>query len=136
MHTNLEIVKRFIDEVVNQGHVETIAEIVHPRYRYHGPGGIEAEGHAGIQNIIGEFRAAFSDLHAEVIAEIAQEDLVALTLATTGTHDGELMGLAPTGATIDLPMAIVSRLEEGQIVEEWEYYDSATIMSQLGLDVA
>ena len=33
-------------------------------------------------------------------------------------------------------MAIVSRFEDGQIVEEWGYYDSATMMSQLGLDAA
>ncbi len=57
-------------------------------------------------------------------------------MVTTGTHDGDLMGLAPTGAKIELPMAIVSRFEDGQIVEEWEYYDSATMMSQLGLDTA
>ena len=136
MPTNVEIVKRFVSEVVNQGRMETIAEVIHPRYQYHGPGGVEAEGRAGVQSIIDEFRAAFSDLHAEITAEIAQGDLVALTMITTGTHDGDLMGLAPTGATIELPMAIVSRFEDGQIVEEWEYYDSATMMSQLGLDKA
>ncbi len=136
MPTNIEIVKRFVSEVVNQGRVKTIAEVIHPRYRYHGPGGVEAEGRAGAQSIIDEFRAAFSDLHAEITAEIAQGDLVALTMVTTGTHDGDLMGLAPTGAKIELPMAIFSRFEDGQIVEEWEYYDSATMMSQLGLDTA
>mgnify|MGYP001814804177 CR=1 FL=1 len=93
MPTNVEIVKRFVSEVINQGRVATIAEI-------------------------------------------AQGDLVALTMIATGTHDGDLMGLAPTGATIELPMAIVSGFEDGQIVEEREYYDSATMMSQLGLDTA
>ena len=136
MPTNVEIVKRFVSQVINQGRVATIAEIIHPRYRYHGPGGVEAEGRAGAQSIIDEFRAAFSDLHVEITAEIAQGDLVALTMIATGTHDGDLMGLAPTGATIELPMAIVSRFEDGQIVEEREYYDSATMMSQLGLDTA
>ena len=114
MPTNVEIVKRFVSEVVNQGRVETITEVIHPRYRYHGPGGVEAEGRTGVQRIIDEFRAAFSDLHAEITAEIAQGDMVALTMVTTGTHDGDLMGLAPTGAAIELPMAIVSRFGTGR----------------------
>lgn len=134
MSTNTEVVKRFVNEVVNQGRMAILAEVLHPRYRYHGPGGVEAEGPDGAQSIVGEFRAAFSDLHAEITSEIAQGDLVALTMVTTGTHDGDLMGMAPTGARIELPMAIVSRLDEGRIVEEWEYYDSATLMGQLGAD--
>ena len=131
MSTHNEVAKRVVNEIVNQGRMETIAELVHPEYRYHGPGGVEAEGPEGLERLIGDFRAGFSDLHAEITSEIAQGDLVALTMVTTGTHDGELMGMAPTGATIELPMAIVSRFEDGRVAEEWEYYDSATLMNQL-----
>lgn len=131
--TNADAVKRLVDEVVNQGRYETIAEVVHPSYRYHGPGGVEAEGPGGAQQLIAEFRAGLSDLHAEITSEIAQGELVALTMLMTGTHDGDLMGIAPTGAAIELPMAIVSRVDGGRIVEEWEYFDSATIISQLGV---
>ena len=88
----------------------------------------------GAEHVVGEFRAGFSDLHAEITAEIAQDEFVALTLVLRGTHDGELSGIPATGARIELPIAIVTRIEDGQIVEDWEYYDLATIMSQLGLD--
>ncbi len=134
MSTNAEVAKRVVNEAVNHGRMATVAEVMHPEYRYHGPGGAEAEGPEGAQRIIGEFRAAFSDLRAEITSEIAQGDLVALTMVATGTHDGDLMGLAPSGAKIELPIAIVSRFEDGQIAEEWEYYDSATLISQLGAD--
>lgn len=131
---NREVARRFVDEVVNTGRMDSIVELVHPDYRYHGPGGVEAAGLAGAEQVVGEFRAAFSDLHAEVTAEIAEDAMVALTLILTGTHDGELTGIPATGASIELPIAIVTRIEDGQIVEDWEYYDLATIMSQLGLD--
>lgn len=129
-----EVARRFVDEVVNNGRMDSIAELVHPHYRYHGPGGVEAAGLDGAEQVVSEFRAGFSDLHAEITAEIAQDDLVALTLVLTGTHDGELTGIPATGAKIELPIAIVTRIEDGRILEDWEYYDLATIMSQLGLD--
>lgn len=130
-HNNTDIVRRFVAEVVNEGRMAAIAELIDPRYRYHGPGGVEAEGFSGVETVVGEFRGAFSDLHVQITSETAQEDRVVLTVLTTGTHDGDLMGQAPTGAKIELPMAIVSRLDGGRIVEEWEYYDSATLMAQL-----
>ena len=134
--TNRDVARRFIDEVVNNGRMDNIADLVHPAYRYHGPGGVEAAGLDGAEQVVGEFRAGFSDLHAEITAEIAQDDLVALTLVLTGTHDGELTGIPATGAKIELPIAIVTRIEDGRIVEDREYYDLATIMSQLGLDAS
>jgi uncharacterized protein YbjT (DUF2867 family)/predicted ester cyclase len=134
MPTNAEILKRFVNEVVNQGRMTAITELMHPQYRYRGPGGVQAEGHDGARRIIGEFRAAFSDLHAEITSEIAEGDHVVLTMIVTGTHDGDLMGMAPTGARIELPMVIVSRLQGGLIVDEREHYDTETLMNQLAGD--
>lgn len=131
MSANAEVVKRFIEEALNRGHLETIAKTVAPKYRYHGPGGIEAEGVEGLEQIVMGFRTAFSDLHIEITSEIAQGDMVALTMVATGTHDGALMDLPPTGAKMELPIAVVSRVEDGLIAEEWEYYDNATMMAQL-----
>ena len=130
---NVAVARRFVTDVVNGGRMDAIPGLVHAGYRYHGPGGVEAEGVEGAEQIIAEFRSGFSDLHAEITSEIAQDDRVALTIVLTGTHDGELAGIPPTGERIELPLAIVTRIEEGLIVEDWEYYDSGTIMAQLGL---
>lgn len=128
---NAAIARRFVTEVINAGRHETIPDIIHPGYRYHGPDGEVAEGREAAWQIVAGFRAAFSDLHAAILSEVAQGDRVALTLVLTGTHDGDLLGIAPTGARIELPVAVVSRLEDRKVVEEWEYYDSATLMNQL-----
>lgn len=128
---NAAIVRRFVTEVINEGRHETIADVIHPGYRYHGPDGEVVDGQQAAWQIVDGFRVGFSDLHAEITSKVAQGDRVALTLVMTGTHDGELMGIAPTGASIELRMAVVSRLQDGRIVEEWEYYDGATLMGQL-----
>lgn len=129
--SNAVIARRVVGEVINQGRHSAVADIIGPSYRYHGPDGHVVDGHEAAWQIVDGFRAGFSDLHAEITSEVAQGDRVALTLVMTGTHDGELMGIAPTGATIELPVAVVSQLRKGRIVEEWEYYDAATLMGQL-----
>jgi predicted ester cyclase len=130
---NLAVVRRFVDEVINRGHLDVIDDIVHADYAYHGPGGVRFTGREGAAAVVSEFRQGFSDLHAVITSEVAQDDRVAMTLLLTGTHDGELTGIHATEERIELPIAIVTRVAERQIVEDREYYDTATLMAQLGL---
>ena len=51
----------------------------------------------------------------------------------TGTHDGELSGIAPTGNRVTLPGMEIVRISEGKLVEGWEGYDSMNLMQQLGV---
>ena len=53
--------------------------------------------------------------------------------AGTGTHDGELADIAPTGNQVTLPGMEIVRISEGKLVEGWEGYDSMTMMRQLGV---
>ena len=46
----------------------------------------------------------------------------------TGTHDGELMGLPPTGRTIDVHAMGILRFADGRVVERWGIADSLTQM--------
>ena len=133
LSANAAVARRFVSDVVNEGRMNAIPDLVHPGYKYHGPAGVEAEGIAGAEQVISEFRSGFSDLRAEITSEIAQDDRVALTIVLTGTQIGELAGIPPTGERIELPLAIITRIEDGLIVEDWEYYDSGTIVAQLGI---
>jgi len=51
----------------------------------------------------------------------------------TGTHDGDFMGLPPTGRTVDFLVMGILRFANGQAVERWGIGDSLTMMEQLGL---
>ena len=50
-----------------------------------------------------------------------------------GTHTGDLMGIAPTGRHIDIPVVDVMTVRDGKVVSEREYMDMMVIMSQLGV---
>ena len=133
--TNVAVLRRFVDEILNHGRFDVMAELVHPDYRYFGPDGSQITGRDGLQELIAGFRSAFSDLNARITAEIEDGHHVVATMVLTGTHDGDFEGMPPTGRHLELPIAIVTRFAEQQIVEDREYYDTATMLTQLTGDV-
>ncbi len=78
------------------------------------------------------FRAAYSDGRITVDDQVAEGDKVASRWTGRGTHDGQLMGIAPTGRRVTVPGVTVSRLENGKVVEEWTNWDTLGMLRQIG----
>lgn len=134
MHTTQSsaVVRRFVDEILNEGRFDVMTEIIHPGYRYEGPDGAQLNGPVELEHLVRGFRAGFSDFHAAITSEVEDDDRVAMTMTLTGTHDGDFDGLPPTGARLSLPIAVFTRVEDGLIVDDREFYDTATMLAQLG----
>lgn len=64
---------------------------------------------------------------------IAQGDKVAVRARFQGTHAGDLMGIAPTGKSVDVPFIIIYRLAGGRIAEHWMSIDQMDVLKQLGV---
>lgn len=83
---------------------------------------------------------AFSDLEVRVRNVSANASLMVAEVLMTAVNDGPLdLGdseLTPTGRRIEVPMVWVFDLdpESGQILEERDYFDTALIFRQLGLE--
>ena len=79
------------------------------------------------------FEAAFP--HYALVLEdlIAQGDRVAVRARFRGMHAGDLMGIAPTGKTIDVPFIIIYRVANGRIAEHWMSIDQMEVLKQLGV---
>lgn len=50
----------------------------------------------------------------------------------TGQHTGEYLGYPATGNRIEFVGAVVAHARDGQLVEEWEYFDTTTFLAQVG----
>ena len=50
-----------------------------------------------------------------------------------GTHSGDFFGIPPTGKKVDLQGVTLVRMQEGKIAEEQDFFDSMTLLQQLGL---
>jgi steroid delta-isomerase-like uncharacterized protein len=131
--TSCDVVRRFVDDVLNHGRFDALTEIIHPDYRYEGPDGAQLHGLDELQMLVARYRAGFSDFHVAITSELADGDLVAMTMTLTGTHDGEFDGITPTGRRLSLPLAVFTRIEDGRIVQDREFYDTGTMLAQLGL---
>ena len=76
--------------------------------------------------------AAFPDGRWTIEGQVAEGDKVATRWSFTGTHQGELMGVAPTGKRVTASGMVIDRIVEGKIVEEWEEWDALGMMQQMG----
>jgi steroid delta-isomerase-like uncharacterized protein len=77
--------------------------------------------------------AAFPDFAWTLHAMLAEGDKVAAHWTLVGTHQNAWGGLPATGRRVELMGVTVLRLADGQIVEGWGVWDTATVMRQLGL---
>ena len=81
---------------------------------------------------IGFLGAAFP--HYVLVSEdlIAQGDEVTVRARFQGTQTGDLMGIAPTGKTVDVPFIIIYRMADGKIAQHWMSIDQMDVLRQLG----
>ncbi len=78
------------------------------------------------------FETAFPGYQLSEEDMIAEGDRVAVRSIMTGTHQGELMGIPPTGKNVTVPLMIMYRISEEKIVEFWINADTLGLLQQLG----
>jgi steroid delta-isomerase-like uncharacterized protein len=128
---NKVIVLRHWEEVVSKGKLDLIDEIFAPDFVAH-EADQDIRGPEGVRQFILMLRAAFPDLQVTVEDVLAEGDKVVQRWSAHGSHQGELMGLAPSGKRISVAGITISRFEGGKVAEEWELYDMRGMMQQLG----
>lgn len=130
--TNEKVIRRFIDEVVNNGDFLVLNQLVQPNYTYRSPDQ-QLDGPKALEGLLAAYHTAFPDMHVRIDDLVNGSDKVVISVTFTGTNDGELMGIAPTGKPICINGMILSRFQDGKIIEEYEILDMLTMFQQLGI---
>lgn len=128
--------KRLYDEVFNQGNFDVADELIGPNVVEHQqqPGvAPDAAGPELVKQIARFFRSSFPDLHIAVDDLIAEGDRVAARLTIAGTHQGEMLGIPPTGKRVEVSSIDIIRFEDGKAAEHWGETDILSMMQQLGV---
>ena len=128
--------KRLYEEVFNQGNFDVADELIGANVIEHQqqPGvAPDAAGPELVKQIARFFRSAFPDLNIAVEDLIAEGDRVAARVTITGTHEGELMGIPPTGKRVEVSSMDIIRFEDGKAAEHWGETDIMSMMQQLGV---
>jgi steroid delta-isomerase-like uncharacterized protein len=111
----------------------TIATFKHPRYEIV-PTGDVFDGETDVRGYFAASRTAFPDQRNELRALHHTDDAVIVEFDLLGTHKGPLREvIPPTGKEFRCPMTAFFMFDGDGIVCERVYFDSATILRQLGL---
>jgi len=130
---NKALARRAVEEIFNAGNLEVVDEIVSEDHVHHDPA-MPEEGHGRehTKEFASMYRSSFPDLHVEIQDQIAEGDRVAIRWVASGTHQGDLMGINPTGNRVTLMGMTIHRIVNAQIAETWEIYDALGMMQQVG----
>jgi predicted ester cyclase len=79
------------------------------------------------------FRRAFPDSYFNVEDMIAEGEKVVTRKTFHGTHEGELMGIPPTGRRVSMGLIDIVRIADGRVMEHWSVGDNLGMMQQLGI---
>ena len=141
---NKAIVRRFFEEVQNQGNVAVVDELLAPNILLHfdfpSDVPVPAEMQLSLEEIkqvVSDFRTSFPDLHYTVDLQVAEGDLVVSRVTVHGTHTGEYRGLTfkgmpPTGKQVTWTETHIYRLAAGKMVEYWSNEDDVGRLQQVG----
>jgi steroid delta-isomerase-like uncharacterized protein len=131
---NKTVVRRFLEEIFTAGNLELVDELFAPDYVLHDPVvPDEVSGPEGMKRYVSMYRAAYPDTHFTIEDQIAEGDEVVTRWIGQGTHEGELMGIPPTGKQVTVTGIEVDRVSGGKIEETWVNYDALGMMQQLGV---
>ncbi|MCU0452576.1 MAG: ester cyclase [Bacteroidetes bacterium] len=114
---NKDLVRRYIEDVVNTGDVSRIDDFIHLHYTEVYDGRRHEVGIPGAAEHIRGVRRTYPDLHLTVEGQIAEGDWVATSIIARGTHQGEWLGIPPTGKPLVYSGVNVDRILNGKIVE-------------------
>ncbi|BBB10609.1 ester cyclase [Sphingopyxis sp. EG6] len=127
------VVRLANDSVQRDGDFDLFERLYAENYIDHTPFGAFAPDREGTRQIYLTFRAAFTGWHAQIHDQIAEGDLVTTRKTYVGTHDGEFLGIAPTGCTIQFAVNDIMRVRDDRISDHWAVADALGLFRQLGV---
>lgn len=129
---NKTFVRDFMERAFNQGDLTAVDEhLSQNAVDYQEPAGTNFCNH--LKEVITMLRTAFPDLHFELHEVLAEGDIVSFRSIMTGTHQGMLQGVPPTGKKVSVPHMHFVRMENGKGTALWHLWDTAAMMRQLGV---
>lgn len=126
------ITRRLYDEVMTQGHLEAIDELVADDFVDHEELPGASPDKAGIRDYMATMRTAFPDIQATIDDLITSGDRTVARAHISGTHRGEFMGIAPTGKHVDVETIDILEFHDGKLTEHWGVTDTMAMLQQLG----
>lgn len=126
-----ELVRRYLD-AFNDKDREALSDLVDDDVVEHGTHW-EVEGFEEFMTYVEENVDIFADYTGSTETIVAEEDTVVVRYSVSGTHEGEYLGIQPTGREVEWTGIAMYRIDDGEIAEIWIESDQLGLLEQLGL---
>src|SRR5580692_7330861 len=133
MVDNSTIVRRFIEETINQGQIDSAAQFVWEDVVEQVPFPGQGPGLDGLKDVLRGMQAGFPDLYFSVEEQIAEGEKVLTRFEWSGTHRGEFLGVPATGRSVKVWGMVIDRLQGGRIKTPPITWDRLEVIMQLGV---
>lgn len=130
---NKATILRYYQEVCNDGNVALLDELCAPDYVNHNPGPGLPPTREGDKLLIAMYRMMFPDLHVTIEDMLSDGDKIVTRWIGRATHQGEMLGIQPTGRKVTITGIDISRVVDGKLQEAWHQEDQLGLMQQLGV---
>ncbi len=130
---NSALIRRWFDEIWNNGRMEAIDEMASPDVIGHGQAQHDIDvGLEQFRAFAIDLRRAFPDMQVSIDQTIEQGDKVVAHWTSTMTHKDAFLGFAPTGRKVTVTGISIQRISNGKIVEGWDNWDQLGLLVQIG----
>ncbi|HLZ61519.1 MAG TPA: ester cyclase [Ktedonosporobacter sp.] len=130
---NKAVIRRLIEEFINQGNTAVAEALVAEDHVALDPVPGQEQGRAGLVASIARMRTAFPDLEWTIEDQVAEGDTVAVSFVWRGTHQGEFLGIPPTGKRVTVSGMGFDYCAAGQCKKSRIVMDTMSLMHQLGV---
>jgi len=130
----VSIARRLTEEVWNNRKLDLINDLIAPNHK-----NIDANspdvgtGPEGYRKLVALYTTAFPDIQLTLNDTVSEGDKVVMAWTATGTHKGDLRGIAPTNKKMSIEGITISRHANGKLVESRVNWDALGMMQQLGV---
>jgi steroid delta-isomerase-like uncharacterized protein len=133
LEENKAVVRRFVEEVQSQHRLDLVDELFAPDFLTVVPTGMPPapRGTAYFKQFYTTMLQAFPDLQVTIHDQIAEGDKVTTRKTLRGTHQGEFMGIPPTGKEVELLVIDIFRVTRGKLSEHWGTWDRLSLLEQI-----
>ena len=129
---NKALVRRYVEEFVDRSNFDLSEEIFALNFVRYDAGPDQVSRVEDLKHFFAMLHSGFPGFQSTIEDLLSEGDKVALRFTFRGIHQGEFMGIAPTGKEVTMSGIEILRIADGKLVEMWNQEDVLGMMRQLG----